>query len=234
MTPLATPHQTHRVVVEKYLLPLERCMAMVRRHPAVLIVPSAQAVGGLLAAALLSVTILSPYPLLIDVTWVICGLLIARLTWKTVNWYVDFFVITTQRILLTSGVFTRSVAMMPLSKVTDMSFHKSFAGRLLGYGDFVVESAGKDAALRTIDHVPYPEQLYQVVCSGVFKDAVPKDDGTGSGAPPAPQPELESDLDLDLDDDLDLDLDAELDADADDEYDDLYSYDGGPDQPIEL
>ena len=222
MTPLATP-QAHRVVVEKYLLPLERCKAMVRRHPAVLIGPSAQAVGGLLAAALLSVTVLRGHALLIDIAWILCGLLIARLTWKAINWYVDFFVITTHRVLLTSGVFTRSVAMIPLDKVTDMSFHKSFAGRLLGYGDFVVESAGKDAALRTIDRIPYPEQLYQVVCGGVFKSAVPADEG-GTGVAPPPDAEPEADLESELD----------VEPEADDDYEDLYRYDDEPDQPIEL
>ena len=97
--------------------------------------------------------------------------MLANLIWKAVNWAVDYFVITSVRILLTSGLFTRSVAMMPLSKVTDMSFHRSFAGRLLGYGDFVVESAGQDQALRRIDHIPYPEQLYLVVCGRIFKDS---------------------------------------------------------------
>ena len=105
--------------------------------------------------------------------------LLVNLIWKAVNWAVDYFVITSERILLTSGLFTRSVAMMPLSKVTDMSFHRSFAGRLLGFGEFVVESAGQDQALRKIDHIPYPEQLYLVVCGRIFKDSAGQDDGTG-------------------------------------------------------
>jgi hypothetical protein len=227
MTPLATP-QTHRVSVQKLLLQDEKILAMVRRHPAVLIGSTVRAVGGVLAAALLSVVLRAA--VLIDITWLLCGVLIARLTWQAVNWYVDFFVITSGRIWLTSGVFTRSVAMMPLKQVTDMSFHKSFAGRLLGYGEFVVESAGKEARLRKIDHVPYPEQLYTMICGGVV--VVPKpppgDAGTDSGA----APDAESEPDPDLDFDPDLDLDAEF--DADDEYDDMYNYDDGPDQPIEL
>ena len=40
--------------------------------------------------------------------------------------------------------------MMPLTKVTDMSFKRSFPGRLLGYGEFIVESAGQDQALRNV------------------------------------------------------------------------------------
>ena len=179
--------------VDKYLLPREERVATVRRHPAVLLVPSAQAVGGLLAAFILSATLLRGHTVLIWIVWGLWGLLMARLIWEAVNWAVDYFVITSERILLTSGVFTRSVAMMPLSKVTDMSFHRTFAGRLLGYGEFVVESAGQDQALRSIDHIPYPEQLYRVVCGRIFKDAAVEeeefDDEVGIGSHLDPVPE---------------------------------------------
>jgi uncharacterized membrane protein YdbT with pleckstrin-like domain len=177
--------------VDKYLLPREERVATVRRHPAVLLVPSAQAVGGLLAAFALTATVLRDRgALLIWIVWGLWGLLMIRLIWEAVNWAVDYFVITSKRILLTSGVFTRSVAMMPLSKVTDMSFNRTFAGRLLGYGEFVVESAGQDQALRTIDHIPYPEELYQIVCGRIFEDVAEEEEEefdleTGQGPHPS-------------------------------------------------
>ena len=64
--------------------------------------------------------------------------------------------------------------MMPLVKVTDMSFQRSSLGRLLGFGEFILESAGQDQALRNIDHVPYPEQLYLEVTGILYPD--PRDD----------------------------------------------------------
>jgi Bacterial PH domain len=175
----AATTKNQQAAVDKYLLPREVRVATVRRHPAVLIVPSAQAVGGLLIAAVLSATLLRHQTILIGIVWAGWAVLMGRLIWNAVNWAVDYFVITSERILLTSGVFTRSVAMMPLSKVTDMSFKRSFGGRLLGYGEFVVESAGQDQALRNIDHIPYPEQLYLVVCGRIFKESAAEDDGTG-------------------------------------------------------
>src|SRR5215813_5550778 len=177
--------------VDKYLLPREVRVATVRRHPAVLLAPSAAVVAGLLAAFILSATLLRGYTTLIWIVWGLWGILMLRLIWQAINWAVDYFVITSERILLTSGVFTRSVAMMPLSKVTDMSFHRTFIGRLLGYGEFVVESAGQDQALRSIDHIPYPEQLYRVVCGRIFKDAaeeeVDEESGLGSRFDPLPE-----------------------------------------------
>ncbi len=71
--------------------------------------------------------------------------------------------------------------MMPLTKVTDMSFQRTFAGRILGYGEFIVESAGQDQALRNIDHIPYPEQLYLEVCGMLFGS---NDDQAGAPSEP--------------------------------------------------
>jgi len=153
----------------------------VRRHPAVLIASATQAVVGLLAAFILSATLLRSHPVLIWIVWVLWGILMLRLIWEVWNWAVDYFVITSKRILLTSGVFTRNVAMMPLSKVTDMSFRRSLAGRMLGFGEFVVESAGQDQALRSIDHVPYPEDLYVRICGWIFEADEPgREDKDGS------------------------------------------------------
>jgi len=73
--------------------------------------------------------------------------------------------------------------MMPLAKVTDMSFRRSALGRLLGYGEFIVESAGKEQALHTINFLPYPEQLYLEVCGLLFPDAVAETQQDQDGLP---------------------------------------------------
>jgi len=53
-----------------------------------------------------------------------------------------------------------------------MSFRRSALGRLLGYGEFIIESAGHEQALHTINFLPSPEQLYLEVCGLVFPGAV--------------------------------------------------------------
>ena len=105
---------------------------------------------------------------LLAVIWIAWAVLLVRLIWKAINWAVDYFVITTERLLLTTGLLTRKVAMMPLSKVTDMSFQRSFGGRILGYGELIVESAGQNQALDHVPYIPYPEQLYLLVCGMLF------------------------------------------------------------------
>src|ERR1700729_566026 len=165
---LIAPRNAGPAAVNKYLLPHEHQVITVRKHPAVLIGPISILLAGVLIAVVLSTTLLShsKQGILILVLVVVC--LFLYLGFKTWEGAEDYFVVTSDRMLQASGVFTRKIAMMPLVKVTDMSFQRSTLGRLLGFGEFILESAGQDQALRNIDHVPYPEQLYREVCGPVF------------------------------------------------------------------
>ena len=156
------------VAVSKYLLPREVQVATVRQHPAVLLAAGSVALLGLLVAGVLSATIAHGNHIVLAVLWIAWAVLLLRFIWKAINWAVDYFVITTERLLLTTGLLTRKVAMMPLSKVTDMSFRRSFGGRLLGYGEIIVESAGQNQAIDHVEFIPYPEQLYLLICGMLF------------------------------------------------------------------
>ena len=57
---------------------------------------------------------------------------------------------------------------MPMTKLTDMSYKRSTIGVLLGYGTFVLESAGQDQALSRIDFVPRPDQLFREISELLF------------------------------------------------------------------
>ncbi len=179
---LITPRNAGPASVNKYLLPHEHQVITVRKHPAVLIVPIALALGAILISIVVGSTILLHTHDAVLVLLVICLIFLAYLAFKTWEWSEDYFVVTSDRMLEASGVFTRKIAMMPLVKVTDMSFQRSTLGRLLGFGSFILESAGQDQALRTIDHVPYPEQLYLEICALIFpaeKIPCPQCDGQG-------------------------------------------------------
>ncbi|WP_283139488.1 PH domain-containing protein [Rhizohabitans arisaemae] len=171
---LVTPGDSAPTSVNRYLLPHEHQVITVRRHPAVLMRPVAEVFGGLILAGILSNRLGSDNNTALVIIWWAWLVLLIRFVWKVAEWSVDYFVVTSQRMLLTTGLITRKVAMMPLGKVTDMSFQRSVLGRMLGYGEFVMESAGQDQALRTVPFIPYPEQLYLEVCGMIFPS---KDDG---------------------------------------------------------
>jgi len=167
---LAPNTDTVPATVNRYLLPHERQVISVHQHPAVLIGPIFWALLGLAVAGWLSTSIAHGSTAVIVVIWILWTILLLRLAWKVLEWALTYFVITSQRLLLARGFLVRRVDMMPLAKVTDMSFNRSATGQLLGFGEFVVESAGQDQALRHIEYLPYPEQLYLEVCGLIFKD----------------------------------------------------------------
>lgn len=162
--------------VNKYLLPHEQQVITVRKHPAVLAGPIALTVAGLVIAAVLSDTLFLHQSTLMLLVWAAWGVLFLWLLGKIAEWAVNYFVVTSRRMLLTSGLVTRKVGMMPLAKVTDMTFERPLLGQILGYGTFILESAGQDQALSNVDYIPYPEQLYLEVCALLFPGTDPNKD----------------------------------------------------------
>ena len=156
--------------VNRFLLPHERQVITVHQHPAILIKPIFWVLIGLAVAGWLSSALAHGNGTALLVIWILWGVLVLNLAVKVWEWAVTYFVVTSQRFVLTTGVITRNVNMMPLPKVTDMTFQRSAWGRILGYGKFILESAGQDQALTNVDYLPYPEQLYLEVCGLIFKD----------------------------------------------------------------
>jgi uncharacterized membrane protein YdbT with pleckstrin-like domain len=156
--------------VNRYLLPNERQVITVHQHPAILIKPIFWVLVGLALAGFLSNSVAHGNGAVLLVIWGLWGIVFLYLVVKVFEWSLTYFVVTSQRFVLATGVITRNVNMMPLAKVTDMTFQRSGIGRVLGYGKFILESAGQDQALTNVDYLPYPEQLYLEVCGLIFKD----------------------------------------------------------------
>jgi len=167
---LAPNTDTVPASVNRYLLPHERQVISVHEHPAVLIGPIALVLLGLAIAGFLSNTVTHGNSTAILIIWGAWVLLLLWFVFKIWDWSVNYFVVTSHRLILARGFVVRKIGMLPLTKVTDMSFQRTTIGRILGYGEFIVESAGQDQALRNVKFIPYPEQLYLEVCGLIFKD----------------------------------------------------------------
>jgi uncharacterized membrane protein YdbT with pleckstrin-like domain len=103
-----------------------------------------------------------------NLTFYLALVAVARFTINTILWWIERIVITDKRVMLAQGIITHKVGMMPLGKVTDLTFQRSFGGRILGYGTLVVESAGQIQALNRIDFMPRPEEIYEALSELVF------------------------------------------------------------------
>jgi membrane protein YdbS with pleckstrin-like domain len=167
--------------LKRYILPTEKVVVATRRHKAVLLGPIAWTV----AAFLVVLGIVANTPPdgqdAVNWLWLVWLAVFARLAFKWVEWRHEWFVATDKRLLLLYGLVIHKVAMMPLVKVTDMGYTRTPVGQLLGFGRFVLESAGQDQALRQIDYVPHPDATYRTLCAEIFPAPPAKD------APPAPQ-----------------------------------------------
>lgn len=158
----------HSQILDRYVLRDERVVVAIRHHWAKLIEPVAAALLALLLTAWLSANAEPDASVLPLIAWWLWFVLVLRLAWKLLEWRNEWFVATDKRLLMTYGLITHKVAMMPLRKVTDMNYVRSPLGRVFGYGQFIMESAGQDQAMREINWVPEPDETYRRICDTIF------------------------------------------------------------------
>lgn len=97
----------------------------------------------------------------VDVGWAFLVAGVAVLGYagmRAMSVHMDRFVVTNMRVFRVKGVFSQSLATMPLTRILDITVHKPFLGRLLDYGNFTFESAAQSQGLREIHKVPHPDQ----------------------------------------------------------------------------
>ncbi|GAA5030195.1 hypothetical protein GCM10023258_27230 [Terrabacter aeriphilus] len=155
------------------MLPGERLVTAVRAHWTKLAEPVASLLAGFVVAVWVDSNVTRSTQVVGTIVWWLFFALLARLVWCVIDWSQHWFVATDKRLLLRYGLISHKVAMMPLQKVTDMSYVRSIPGQFLGYGKFVLESAGQDQALREIKWVPEPDQTYRDICAEIFHTAPP-------------------------------------------------------------
>lgn len=168
---------SHRLL-RRYVLPGERVVLATRRHWAKLLEPALTALAVLVGVAWLTVLLQPALGERALWLWWLWLAALARLGWFVLVWRVEWFVATDKRMLLLTGLVTHQIGMMPLMKVTDMRYSRSVLGQLLGYGQFLLESAGQDQALRSIDWVARPDATYRDLCALIF---TPADGGRPDG-----------------------------------------------------
>jgi Bacterial PH domain len=154
--------------LDRYLIPSEQIIFLIRRHWIVLFEPIASAVAGLVVLAFVSQRIGGPLDTIALVLW---GLLVLRLLATLLDWWRKLFLATDRRLMQVSGIVTRQVDIMPMSKVTDMRYDRTLTGQLFGYGVYILESAGQDQALSKINFVPDPDHHYQEISAVIFAPA---------------------------------------------------------------
>ena len=150
----------------RYLLPYEKRILATRKHPSVLRGPALLVLAALAAASL--ITVQAQAGSIVLVAWVACAAVAGRLMWKLIAWQRTYLVVTDHRVGLLTGVLNRRIAMIPLTKIADLKVEQPLPGRLLGYGTFVIDSAGKDHPLARIEYVPSPARVCVVITAAMY------------------------------------------------------------------
>jgi membrane protein YdbS with pleckstrin-like domain len=179
--------------VEKYLLPDERAVVATRRHWAVLIEPTLK---------FLPVFLIGGWVLLLDpdnsvsssAGLIVLVLAVGYYALRVGEWWMRTFIVSTRRVLLTSGVIVRTVTLLPLRRITDLTWKETPLGQVLGYGTFRFESAGQQQALSEITYLPDAGLLYRRVSGLLFSSdwggaaSGGDDEGNIDQPPPPPTP----------------------------------------------
>ena len=158
------------VRARQYLLPKERLVAEVRWHPVWLMRPALVFLASLLVITMV-VRIIPAGSGMADALGYAVLLPLGYFVWKLLDWWNERLVVSDRRLLMITGLLSRKVAVMPMRKVTDLTFETPLIGRVFanwGWGTFIFESAGQDQALRRVPFVPRPEVLYHQLSDEIF------------------------------------------------------------------
>jgi len=142
--------------VRNFLMPNEQVHSVVRMHPAEIVSSALLILGGVCLAGLATWAAHGDGDSILAI-WLLWGLLFVWQGWKVAIWWRKY-----------------------------LRLRESAIGRLLGYGEFIIESAGRQQTLSHITFVPNPAGLYQEILSLTFPEKPAAAGPRGSAGPSWP------------------------------------------------
>ena len=157
----------------------EEVIIDVRPHWWYLAGPVAVLVVVIIGAVIVAV---NSVPLAVD--WMTIAILVVAVGWlvgRYARWVSTSLVVTTSRLIRRAGVLSRSGREIPLVALTDISYHQRLFQRVIGAGDLLLESAGRDGQ-EVFPDLPRPARIQLAIASQVDRVRAP----AGPVAPPGP------------------------------------------------
>ena len=164
--------------VRGFVLPNERIVIVARHHLAMIIQPIVIFVVVVLASLGVDVFSSPGSGGLRAVFWGLALIAFLYMSWFLTHWLDSFFIVTNKRVVHTGGVINRKVTTLPLGKVNDFTYDQDALGRIFGYGQFNMESAGNHP-LGKIVYIARPLRTYLEISNLLF--------GPGDTSPKGPQ-----------------------------------------------
>lgn len=101
-------------------------------------------------------------PLLIAIAVVAVIVLAWWVVRPFLRWGSTHYVLTTERVLIRTGILSHSGRDISLGRINDVGFVRTLRDRLLGSGTLLIESAGEQGMQRLVD-VPRADEVQQVL-----------------------------------------------------------------------
>lgn len=121
---------------------------------------------GLLALAVLAGAIVAEVVGIPEAAaWAVVAVLAVTLGWLVIGylrWVTTSFVLTTDRLVHRSGLVSRRSREIPLEHLTDISYHQGVLQRMVGIGELLLESAGRDS-VETFSGLPHPASIQREI-----------------------------------------------------------------------
>lgn len=108
--------------------------------------------------------------IIVSTAWV----LVQLTTWRT-----TYFVVTSHRLIYRQGVVSRDGVEIPLERVNNVNFGQSVLERMLGVGDLLIESGGKDGQ-QTFTDIAQPEKVQNIIHSTIQSRGAIRSEATPS------------------------------------------------------
>ena len=148
------------------LLPGERILASSARHWIVLLRPAAATIVAMAIAAVVLVVlpIRGELKLFLGLAVLLASLGILNLYYW--GWRAHEYVLTDQRVILNEGILSKFSRSIAIDRIQDLTTFHGLLGRLCGYGDIEIESAGREGG-EVLNTVPRPQQLRNAIFSQI-------------------------------------------------------------------
>lgn len=117
--------------------------------------------------------------LLLMITAIGVGVVAVLSFWPWLRWRTTHYVFTNERVIMRSGIFSRTGRDIPLGRINDVSFSHNLIERMVGCGSLTIESAGERGQVILTD-LPDVEKtqsmLYELVDADRQKHTFGDDD----------------------------------------------------------
>jgi uncharacterized membrane protein YdbT with pleckstrin-like domain len=95
------------------------------------------------------------------VSYLAAALLVVTVIWllsRYAKWVSTRLVLTNHRLIHRTGIVSKSGREIPLDHINDISYRQKFFERLIGAGDVLIESAGRDSQ-EVFEDLPHPGRI---------------------------------------------------------------------------